>query len=1019
MKQLHGGSTDTAIPTCSSRDDDSTSDAPSACPDVPCRFPGCPRMFKKAAGRSIHERSAHPDWYDELTKKDPVKARWNAEENALLSRKEAQLTLIGTRFMNQALSRAFPERSLDSIKSHRKQAQYRKLVEQHIQELRDAEQRVEQPCVPAERTSNLCDFDANILKHLEDLPPLDTIDFRAEELANICSAAKFSTKLVILERLTLYLLDTFPCKKTRMAREEARSIPSNTTRRQQRRADYAKTQDLWKRNPGKCLRTLLKDHATSEQPSMEAMLPFWEAILTTSSEACPKGGDRKKVLNTLWDPITSTEISSSYPGLSTSSGPDGISARLLRKIPPAITERILNLILWCRMHPKHLRESRTTLIPKKPDAKDPTDFRPITVSSNIARLLHKILAKRMMINMSIDLRQRSFRETDGCSENVFLLDLALRYHQLHHKPLYMASIDVAKAFDSVSHKAIIQTLSLSGTPKPLEEYIQKVYESSVTRLSCGKWISHPIQPRQGVKQGDPMSPILFNLVLDRLWSQLPEEIGIQIGELKINGAAFADDLVLFAFTRNGLQLALDKAAKYLEDCGMHVNTAKSMTITLKPVPHDKKTVVDASCIFKCAGKTLPALKRSDQWTYLGVPFTPDGRVAVDPVKKLQETLAKLTSAPLKPQQRLFGLRTVVLPGLYHVLGLGGMRLGVLNKIDRVSRAMVKRWLRLPHDTTSAYFHANIKDGGLGIPSMRWEIPRQRMKRLESLPLSEQAKRTTPGIFLTSEIAQARKRLNDGSKEHLTPEQINRRWAEKLYLSVDGCALKESRKVPQQHQWIAEGNRFLSGRDFINLCRMRINALPTRSRTTRGRAQDRQCRGGCKNAETLNHILQSCHRTHDARVQRHNAIAKYIARSLRQKSNMVEEEPRISTDEGYRKPDIVAKIGNEAIVIDAQVVGEQQNLNQAHQRKIDYYKRNNTLIQQVKERHGVDVVVFETVTVSARGVWSSHSADGLLMRKIIKKKELKIISTRALVGGLHAFRIFNATTNMAWSRKGIG
>lgn len=75
------------------------------------------------------------------------------------------------------------------------------------------------------------------------------------------------------------------------------------------------------------------------------------------------------------------------------------------------------------------------LIPKKSNAKEPGDFRPITVSSAIIRTLHKIFALRLRKSVALDERQRAFRPTDGCSDNIFLLDLALRYHFQKHKSL--------------------------------------------------------------------------------------------------------------------------------------------------------------------------------------------------------------------------------------------------------------------------------------------------------------------------------------------------------------------------------------------------------------------------------------------------------------------------------------------------------------------------------------------------------------------------------------------------------
>lgn len=188
------------------------------------------------------------------------------------------------------------------------------------------------------------------------------------------------------------------------------------------------------------------------------MVPFWETVVTNNVSTSPGGENPAAAINDLWQPIAAMEIRRALPASTTSAGPDGFSTRFLRKVPMEVLERILNIVLWCEKAPTYLLESTTSLIPKKSNACQPGDFRPITVSSVLVRTLHKILATRMAKQIHLDQRQRAFRPTDGYSDNVFLLDLMLRYHHRSHKPLFMASLDIAKAFDSVSHKTIEETL---------------------------------------------------------------------------------------------------------------------------------------------------------------------------------------------------------------------------------------------------------------------------------------------------------------------------------------------------------------------------------------------------------------------------------------------------------------------------------------------------------------------------------------------------------------------------------
>lgn len=118
------------------------------------------------------------------------------------------------------------------------------------------------------------------------------------------------------------------------------------------------------------------------------------------------------------------------------------------------------------------------------------------------------------------------------------------------------------------------------------------YVHGWTRLSYDGWLSDPIHPQAGVKQGDPMSPALFKQAIDRLLEKLPEYIGAQIGDFKINATAFADFLVLAAATKMGLQRLIDISTETLGTLGLFLNPSKSHTIAIKNVPGEKKCVAD-------------------------------------------------------------------------------------------------------------------------------------------------------------------------------------------------------------------------------------------------------------------------------------------------------------------------------------------------------------------------------------------------------------------------------------------
>ena len=109
------------------------------------------------------------------------------------------------------------------------------------------------------------------------------------------------------------------------------------------------------------------------------------------------------------------------------------------------------------------------------------------------------------------------------------------------------------------------------------------------------------------------------MVMDRLQTSLPDEVGADIDGVKVGAIASAEDLVLTASTAAGLHQLLNRAGGFLALCGMSVNRGKSFSVSFGTVPLQKETTVDPGT-FLLGVQKLVAKKRTEQWKYLGVLF---------------------------------------------------------------------------------------------------------------------------------------------------------------------------------------------------------------------------------------------------------------------------------------------------------------------------------------------------------------------------------------------------------------
>lgn len=240
------------------------------------------------------------------------------------------------------------------------------------------------------------------------------------------------------------------------------------------------------------------------------------------------------------------EIENCQSKKQSAAGPDGLAVRDVNRIGIRFKCKLFSLFLLLHWIPDILLDSFTIFIPKKNNVKNPASLRPLSISSNLTRLFHKVLVNRLSPLFNPDSYQFGFRPADGVARGIDVLDSVITTCMKDLKPLSIAILDLEKAFDSINHTFIVKCLSELGIPDGIVDYLIYVYKHAKTSLSFKGISSDPLHPSQGVRQGDPLSPFLFLLVFNKVLEALPKNLGIKFGDILLNHIAFADDLVLLA-----------------------------------------------------------------------------------------------------------------------------------------------------------------------------------------------------------------------------------------------------------------------------------------------------------------------------------------------------------------------------------------------------------------------------------------------------------------------------------------
>ena len=108
-----------------------------------------------------------------------------------------------------------------------------------------------------------------------------------------------------------------------------------------------------------------------------------------------------------------------------------------------------------------------------------------------------------------------------------------------------------------------------------------MYSDTTCKIKFSNGVSQPFKSERGVKQGDVLSPILFNFFIDDLKSTLSNRTNtnpVAIGDESVNILMYADDIVLLSENEVGLQNCLDELLHYCTNWKLQVNSAKSKVI---------------------------------------------------------------------------------------------------------------------------------------------------------------------------------------------------------------------------------------------------------------------------------------------------------------------------------------------------------------------------------------------------------------------------------------------------------
>ena len=269
------------------------------------------------------------------------------------------------------------------------------------------------------------------------------------------------------------------------------------------------------------------------------------------------------------------------------------------------------------------------------------------------------------------------------------------------RTLHIAFFDLADAFGSVPHDLIHHTLNRNHFPQPVQEYFKNLYSCTKSKVVTKNFQTDPFSFRNGVTQGDPMSPIIFILTFQPILDFLikSEKFGIQIKDQRVITLPYADDFCLITSDMRTHQWLINEINSHIQSMGMQLKPSKCRSFSIKS---GKPSVVP----FNIEDKLIPSIANEEQ-KFLGkvIFFSGKSKDTFEYFREIfQNKLSNIDSAMVRGENKMWMYQHYFLPSIRFLLTIHDITVTDLKKLDAITHRFMKSWSGVPSSGTNLIFH---------------------------------------------------------------------------------------------------------------------------------------------------------------------------------------------------------------------------------------------------------------------------------------------------------------------------
>ncbi|XP_062103007.1 uncharacterized protein LOC133813999 [Humulus lupulus] len=330
----------------------------------------------------------------------------------------------------------------------------------------------------------------------------------------------------------------------------------------------------------------------------------------------------------LLKPFSKKEIRDSLFGIpiTKSPGPDGFGSGFFKASWQDIGDEVCVAITQCfetGYFPSKLHETTLSLIPKVANPSRAVEYRPIACCSTLYKCMAKLICKRLSLVLPdlVQPNQGAFVKGRSIAHNIMIFqDLIKNYGRTSTSSRCAMKIDLSKAYDTVDWEFLEDLLKALRFPMKFIGWVMSCVRNTSYSLLMNGRVQGKFKGEKGLRQGDPMSPQLFVLIMEYLTRSLqlaalksPFRYHPMCKSLKLINLCFADDLLLFCKSSiSAVRSVKEVLDEFAAATGLSINSGKSHIFFCGVTSNDRTRIAQE---INLTEGTFP-LK------YLGVPMRP-------------------------------------------------------------------------------------------------------------------------------------------------------------------------------------------------------------------------------------------------------------------------------------------------------------------------------------------------------------------------------------------------------------